>query len=258
MKTRLFALFVGAVALLPAAPAEAHALLINPPPLTSDDNAKSGPCGCYFGAGPEDPAEDGSPSACPANYKVTDLVAGSQLQVTWKETVQHTGKFRVAFSDKPIDTVLRADMNMGVLYDAADANGTSGGIISTTITVPNKPCQNCVIQMRQLMEGASTPYYYSCAAVNILPAGGSSSSAGAGTGGAGGAMGAGGATGMGGESGLGGQGSIIAGPAPIEQTEASGYCSMSPGKTGDTAAMGFFMVVIGSIAARRNRTTKNA
>jgi hypothetical protein len=257
MKTRLFALFVGAVALLSATAAEAHSLLINPPPLTSDDNAKSGPCGCYFGAAPEDPAEDPSPTACPASYKVTDLVAGTPLQVTWKETVQHTGKFRVAFSDKPIDTATRADMDLGVLYEAADTNGTSGGIISATITVPNKPCQNCVIQMRQYMEVASTPYYYSCAAVNILPAGGSSSGAGAGAG-AGGAGGATGTGGAGGESGLGGQGSIIAGPAPIDQPGASGYCSMSSGKTGDTAALGFFMVVLGSIAARRKRTTKNA
>src|SRR5689334_14674254 len=128
MKSTYFAFFTGAALLLCAGQAGAHSLLMNPPPLTNDDNAKAGPCGCYFGAGPEDPAEDASATACPASgYKVTELVPGQTLQVTWKETVQHNGKFRVALSTKPINTVTRADMNNGVLYEAADSNTVSGG-----------------------------------------------------------------------------------------------------------------------------------
>ena len=230
MKSRIFMTFVGAASLFAAARVEAHALLINPVPLTNDDNAKSGPCGCYFGAAPEDPAEDPSPTACPGTFKVTDLVAGSQLQVTWKETVQHTGKFRVAISSKSIDTVSRADMDQGVVYEAADMNANAGGIISTTITVPDTPCQNCVIQFRQYMETASTPYYYSCAAINITSAGSAaSSSSSAATTGAGGGMG--GASGVGGGGELGGNDAVIAGPAPLQQTQASGYCNASPGKS---------------------------
>jgi MYXO-CTERM domain-containing protein len=255
MKARIEAMFAGAALLLSAARADAHALLINPPPLTNDDNAKSGPCGCYFGAAPEDPAEDPSPTACPGSFKVTDLVAGSQLQVTWKETVQHTGKFRVSISSKPIDTAKIADMEPGVLYDAADTNSVAGGIISATITVPDTPCENCVLQFRQYMETASTPYYYSCAAINITSPGSSaSSSASSGTTGAGGMGGASG-VGGGGETGDGGSG-IIAGPAPIPQTQASGLCSASAGKAGSPGVIGLSLLGLVGIVARRRRLSR--
>lgn len=252
MKARIEAMFAGAALLFTAARAEAHALLINPPPLTSDDNAKSGPCGCYFGAGPEDPTEDSTPTACPGTFKVTDLVAGSQLQVTWKETVQHTGKFRVAISSKAIDTVTRADMDQGVVYEAADMNSVAGGIISTMITVPDTPCQNCVIQFRQYMEVASTPYYYSCAAINITSAGSGASSSSSSSGGMSGTGGMGGASGVGGgsDTGAGGDG-IIAGPAPLQQTQAAGYCSASAGKTGSPAVIGLSLLGLFALGLRR-------
>lgn len=249
MKRRVSALSVLAACLLSQASAHAHALLINPVPLTSDDNAKSGPCGCYFGAGPEDPAEDSSPSACPGNFTVTDLVPGSKLQVTWKETVQHTGKFRVAFSDKQIDTVTRADMDQGVLYEGDDTNSNAGGLISATITVPNKPCQNCVLQFRQYMETASTPYYYSCAAVNVVDMG--SSSSGGASSSSGGMMGTGGSGGAGGGGELGGDYSTMAGPAPIEQTQTSGYCSVSLTRAPVGAELGFFFFALSALALRR-------
>lgn len=251
MKSRLFAFSMLGAFLAVEANASAHAVLINPPPLTNDDNAKSGPCGCYFGAGPEDPTEDPSPTACPASFKVTDLVAGSQIQVTWKETVLHTGKFMVAFSDKQIDTVTKAEMEAGTIYNQTDNNNVQGGLVSTTITVPNKPCQNCVIQFRQLMDAASTPYYYSCAAVNVTMPSGSSSSGGTGSSSSGGTGGTGGMGGTGGANGEGGDYSIIAGPAPIDQTQASGYCSMRQTGAPRGTELGFVALALGSIALRR-------
>jgi len=251
MQSRFSALLCASL-LFVAARADAHSLLINPPPLTNDDNAKAGPCGCYFGAGPEDPNEDTTATACPSTYKVTDIEAGSQLQVTWKETVNHTGKFRVSFSDKPIDTVTRANMDAGVLYEADDANTVSGGVVSAMITVPDVPCTNCVIQLRQFMSGATKPYYYTCAAVNVLAAGSSasssSSSASSGAGGGGGGSG-----GSGGDPGsdTGSGESICPGPAPIQQTTASGYCSVSPGSEGSPAVIG--MGILGILAMRWRR-----
>jgi hypothetical protein len=176
MHFRSFAIVMGLSLAFVATNAEAHILMMNPSPVTTDDNAKSGPCGCYFGAGPEDPNEDGTALACPAGYKTTSLVAGSQVQVAWKETVNHTGKFRVAVSTKPINLVTRAELDGSVLYDGNDTNGVNGGLVSTTITVPDTPCTNCVLQLRQFMEGAAKPYYYTCAAIDITIPGGSSSS----------------------------------------------------------------------------------
>ncbi len=165
----------------------AHTRLMNPAPLTQDDNAKAGPCGCFFGAGPEDPAEDGSPLACPADFPVTTLQAGTALTVTWQETVNHNGDFRVAFSPKTPDATKKADVDANILMEIPDENGTAGATISGQITVPSAPCELCILQLRQFMVGAAQPYYYSCAAVKIVaddPGSSSSSGSGGSAGGA--------------------------------------------------------------------------
>ncbi|MDI1447558.1 SCE4755 family polysaccharide monooxygenase-like protein [Polyangium sp. 6x1] len=257
MHFRTPSLFAFAAVLFAGSSAFAHALLMNPPPLTNDDNAKSGPCGCYFGAGPEDPAEDGTAAACPASgYKVTDLVVGQQVQVTWKETVNHNGKFRVSISTKAIDTVTRADLDGAVYYEAADANSQSGGLVSATLTVPDTPCQNCVLQLRQYMEGAAKPYYYSCAAINITDpnASGSASSSTAASSSSS-SSGAGGAGGAGG-SGMGGSipDDVGPGPAPFQENEPSGLCSASPSAPGSPAALALVLAgLVARVARKKSR-----
>src|SRR5204863_4335730 len=52
----------------------AHSLLVEPRPISDNDDAKSGPCGCYFGAAPES-NEDPSPQRCPVTFPTTELVA---------------------------------------------------------------------------------------------------------------------------------------------------------------------------------------
>lgn len=255
MHSRTLAILAGLSFAFVGTNAHAHALLMNPPPLTSDDNAKSGPCGCYFGAGPEDPAEDGTASACPAGYKTTVLEGGTQLQVTWKETVNHSGKFRIALSTKPINLVTRADLDAAVVYEGDDTNTVSGGLISKTITLPDKPCTNCVIQLRQFMMGATKPYYYSCAAIDITSSSMSSSSSSTGAsssssgdGGTGG-MGTGGATGTGGTGEE--QNVIGAGPAPMEQPHVAGACSVSSSDAGSSESFGWTILGLAVLALRR-------
>ncbi|HVK68683.1 MAG TPA: SCE4755 family polysaccharide monooxygenase-like protein [Polyangium sp.] len=254
MDSRASALLAFAAVLFAGSSAFAHAVLMNPQPLTNDDNAKSGPCGCYFGAGPEDPAEDSSASACPASgYKVTDLVVGQTVQVTWKETVNHNGKFRVAISTKSIDTVKRADLDASVFYEGADANSQSGGLVSTTITVPDTPCENCVVQLRQYMEGASKPYYYSCAAINIVDPNASGSSSSSST-----AASSSSSTGAGGAGGAGGGGmggsipdDVGPGPAPFQENQPSGICSASPSAPGSPAALALVLAGLVARVARK-------
>lgn len=254
MPFKSFSIVAGLSFLFVATNAHAHALLMNPPPVINDDNAKSGPCGCYFGGGPEDPNEDTTASACPAGYKTTQLTAGSKVQVAWKETVNHSGKFRVAVSAKPINLVTRADMDASVLYEGDDTNTVSGGLVNTTITVPDTPCTNCVLQLRQFMSGAQKPYYYTCAAIDIVSASGSSSSS-SGAAASSSSSGGGGNGGTGGASGTGGDGGnenvIGAGPAPMDQPQVSGACRVNGSGEGSSATLWLTLSGLFVLALRR-------
>ncbi len=249
-----------AVAFLGAArAAAAHTLLVNPPPLIADDNAKSGPCGCYFGAGPEDPTEDGTATTCPVEYLTTELVAGSQLTVSWKETVQHDGTFRLAFSPLPVSGVVKADLDVGVLYEKTDENTVAGATITATLTVPSEPCADCTLQLRQLMTGSTNPYSWSCAAITIVPAG--TTSSGLATSGAGGASGVGGA-GQGGSTsspaGAGGNESTAAGVAVPPPPLKTGACSAVPlGDTSPFSAGVLLAAIAMTRCARRASRTLN-
>jgi hypothetical protein len=219
----------------------AHTLLMDPPPVTGDDDAKSGPCGCEFGGDP----------ACPASYPKTVLTAGETYIVKWKETVNHTGSFRLAFATKPVDQVVGADLDANILYDETDDNNTAGATLTTTIVVPDTPCAACTLQLRQFMEGAANPYYYSCASVQILAPGGTGGAGPTGstsTSGSGPSSGAGGA-GQGGDTGEGGStGPGLATPPPVIQT---GSCS-----AGGEASGALWMCVTGALgiaAALRRR-----
>lgn len=260
MLARTFAILAGLSVSFVVSNASAHSLLMNPPPVINDDNAKSGPCGCYFGGGPEDPNEDNTATACPAGYKTTALTAGSQVQVTWKETVNHAGKFRVALSTKPINLVTRADLDNAILYEGDDNNSTDGGLVSTMITIPNTPCTNCVLQLRQFMQGAAKPYYYTCAAIDITSPGGSSSS----SSGDGGSSSGGGGSGMGGAGGSNGAGNtggvenvIGAGPAPIDAPHVSGACGVVLPHGGRSTALWWVAAGVFVLALRRRSSVPN-
>lgn len=259
MKSTLLSAAVALSALALSQTTQAHTLLVDPPPLTSNDGAKSGPCGCEVGGEPP----------CSADYKTTELKAGQQITVTWKETIQHTGKFRLAFSSKPVTAVSGADLEANILYDKADQNSMAGATLTASITVPSTPCESCTLQLRQLMEGAANPYYYSCASIRIVAddasssssssssaatgAGGSTSSGEPGSGGAGGA-------GQGGAPGSGEGGSTGPGLAPPETPIEVGGCSVggAPAGSASSNALGLFTaaaVVAGAITrlARRRR-----
>jgi hypothetical protein len=230
-----------------ARPAAAHALLTVPTPLTQDDNAKAGPCGCYFGAGPEDPAQDGTPLPCPADFAVTTLEAGTELTVEWKETVNHNGDFRIAFSPKAPDQTAMADTDANILMEMPDQNDTAGATLTQKITVPSEPCDLCILQLRQFMMNAAQPYYYSCAAVKIVAPATSTST---GTGGAGGAGPA--STGAGASSPTGDMISSGAGLADPDPQVAEG-CSATPRGKANAGALSILGLAVAAGALRRLR-----
>lgn len=235
--------------------ASAHTKLLDPAPLTENDNAKSGPCGCYFGA-PETPGEDGSPEECPGTYAITEVTVGQQIQVAWLETINHNGAFRLAISGKPIDQLKKADADGAVVYDEPDNNTDTATPLTTTITIPDVPCDNCALQLRQDMGGT---FYYSCAALKILPAGGegggsaTSSTTGSGAGGGSSSTG----SGAGGDPTSATSGGFEStGPGMAETSEpldTSGSCAAgSPsGESSTGGALFVAGLALAAVAARR-------
>lgn len=228
--------------------AHAHTLLVSPPPLTQDDSAKVGPCGCEFGGDP----------ACPANFTTTTLTAGATVTIKWKETVNHTGNFRLAFSSNPPDQSTGADFDADVLYDKADGNSVAGATLSTTITVPKTPCDPCTIQLRQFMAGAANPYYYSCASVRIVEPPSSSSSSSGDASGGGDPTGGGGGAGQGGDPNLGEGGSTGPGEATPATPIATGSCAAGGSSPGAWAVFAAASIALVTRARRKGRPRPSA
>lgn len=142
--------FLLSLAALSAAPsrAAAHTLLLAPAPRSNADGLKLGPCGNV------------PRTATPSRFN-----AGATLTVSWRETVEHPGNYRIAFA--PADD---AGFNDNVLADLiADTGGAAPHEYSTTITLPSTPCTGCTLQLSQYMSDSMTRYF-SCADIELLAA----------------------------------------------------------------------------------------
>lgn len=159
-----------------AFPAVAHIKLLLPDSFQITDAygspQKSEPCG---GAGT-------------ASNAVTTVVAGSQLTVSWSETILHPGYFRIGIARSPGDFVTPTPvLNQGgsncasspteanpaypTLVDGLFQHSTASpnGMWSTTVTVPMMACDNCTLQLMQFMSSHAPPcYYYQCATLRIV------------------------------------------------------------------------------------------
>ena len=145
--------------MISAAPAQAHIAMSSPRPRSAAQ--KAGPCGA---AG----------SARSAN--ITTYQPGETITVTWTETVDHPGHFRIAFDDDGTDGLLDprqpTDNYPFTLVDRiADK---VGGMYSQQVTLPTTPCANCTLQLMQVMQ-VNAPYnsfYWQCADIVIAGDGG--------------------------------------------------------------------------------------
>lgn len=140
------------IAMLYTEMARAHARFVLDgvvPPRSTSDGIKTGPCGNI--------ARSQNP---------TTLNAGQQITVEWEETIDHPGSYRIAFSpanDQGFDE--------NVLYDAIDTQ--DGGSLphqySASITLPNMTCEECTLQLIQVMTDRNPPtLYYSCADIRLI------------------------------------------------------------------------------------------
>ena len=134
--------------------AHAHAVMIDPPPRDPDE-IKIAPCG---GVGP----------TSAGGAQRTRLQAGSTITVTFKETIQHPGYFRIAFSP---DGLTGFDEHILVPMIA----DTDGEDYSAPVQLPTTPCDACSLQLIQCMDATLPPVascnnYYSCSDI-VLTAG---------------------------------------------------------------------------------------
>lgn len=131
--------------------------------------------------------------------RVTTFRPGETITVTWMETINHPGWFRIAF--QPNGDVFGIPPatagSCGVACPAGVANcnfptqpqegadGANGsivlkdriadGMLSTQITLPNMECDNCTLQFIQVMtdkcpytiDAASDDIYFNCADIKL-------------------------------------------------------------------------------------------
>ena len=184
--------------------ASAHIQLNAPKPRTT--GLKSGPCG--------DPGSTRSANVC-------EFRPGATIVISWDETVEHPGHFRIAFDQDGNDDFVNptgfddTSGGPGVLIDGIADRDVSGGDRTYTqeIQLPNVECDNCTLQVIQVMSdkppydgsAAGNDIYYQCADVTLSATAPAEPADGCAVGGTGGSdAGAGGSGGDGGDDSSGG------------------------------------------------------
>lgn len=152
---------LAALGLVLSAPfANAHITLMSPKPRNSDQ--KEGPCGV---AGDKRGAT------------VTTFKSGETITVQWKETVSHTGHFRISFDedgqDGFVDPKSYTDLKTTptvLVDDIKDKTGTQ--VYTQQVTLPDVECDRCTLQVIQVMTdkppyGDGNDIYYQCADLTL-------------------------------------------------------------------------------------------
>ncbi|MCC6554101.1 MAG: lytic polysaccharide monooxygenase [Polyangiaceae bacterium] len=176
MRRLLIGSLTFAAAISAGAVTQAHIELMYPPPRHPLD-LKVGPCGV---------ANDSR------GDNITYLEPGAAITVTWDETIDHPGHYRIMFaedgSDFPVpaafdDSCTPGDVTNGVHCLADPIEDLPNGPSYThDVTLPDIECQNCTLQLIQMMTdkapyGDGNDIYYSCADL-VLGAGAGGSGAG--------------------------------------------------------------------------------
>jgi hypothetical protein len=137
-----------------AGTAHAHIQLRSPAARTTAQ--KAGPCGDAGSA---------------RGSTVTRFQPGETITVEWDETVDHPGHFRIAFDDSGDDAFINPmrstdNFSFTLMEPIADK---VGGHYTQQITLPTTPCENCTLQLMQIMQ-TTEPYnsfYWQCADIAI-------------------------------------------------------------------------------------------
>jgi MYXO-CTERM domain-containing protein len=154
---RLLLSAIGSAVVLIGGTASAHISLTSPAPRTADQ--KAGPCGV---------------SGSVRGSNVTSFAPGETITVTWKETVEHPGHYRISIDmdgneftnpNNPNDAFPET-----MVEPIADrVVNSSNNTYSQEVTLPMQTCENCTLQLVQVMT-TSVPYnsfYFQCADIRI-------------------------------------------------------------------------------------------
>lgn len=146
---------------------------------------KGGPCGPGGG-------DDIEPM--PLSAAINTFEVGETIALEWTETVAHPGHFRVAFAEdrndlKDPDLQIDGSCNYdeSKLPTGAHGNVLADGLFlrsrtgprdeanktfTTQVTLPDKPCEKCTLQLIQFMENHPPAcIYYHCADIRLVPKG---------------------------------------------------------------------------------------
>lgn len=142
--------------------ASAHITMTSPTPRTTDN--KAGPCGA---------------AGSTRGSHVATFAPGETITVEWDETIDHPGHYRIAFDNDGDDVFINPstpDDNypFTLMEPIPDKDG---GHYTQAITLPTTLCNNCTLQLMQIMT-TDVPYnsfYYQCADITIAEGGGSGS-----------------------------------------------------------------------------------
>jgi uncharacterized protein (TIGR03382 family) len=238
----------GLLSLGVASSASAHIGLTSPKPRPNGD-LKTAPCG-----------------TAPKGAPVATFEPGEMIKVTWDETIQHPGHFRIAIDSDgedfgmmtgfdDIKTDLPFDLGNGAMVLVDDIADKTGPVFGNTpyeqmVELPDMECASCTLQVIQVMTdkppwGNGDDLYFECADITLkrkaggtAGAGGSAGMAGGGSGGMGGSAGGGAASGMGGMTVAGASGTMAGaaaggttGDAPIAGTTPSAGQAAPPPMT---------------------------
>ena len=144
---------LGLASLFVSGTAAAHIAMTSPAPRGTDQ--KAGPCG---------------KAGSTRGTNVAEFAPGETINVEWDETVDHPGHYRIAFDDDGNDFTNpnNPDDNFPTTMVEPIAD-KAGGHYSQSITLPTTPCENCTLQLIQVVTTA-VPYnsfYFQCADIRI-------------------------------------------------------------------------------------------
>jgi len=167
--TRVVGLPAVAFGLLLAPAAAAHIDMIQPPPREvgssrePNSDLKQGPCGQI---------------ATGRTSRVSVYEPGETIEVTWRETINHRGYYRVAFDRDGEDAfptfagpgrgaqgidpreLCPVDGQVILAYELEDGQRETQTL---RVTLPDVECERCTLQVVQYMFDANNPYYFQCA-----------------------------------------------------------------------------------------------
>ncbi len=122
--------------------------------------------------------------------RVTTYKPGQTIMVTWQETINHPGYFRISFQPNgDVFEIPKPDAANANSYPTEDLTGMTDaatgsiilkdriadGTLMAEITLPNMECDNCTLQFIQVMtdkppytaDAASDDVYFNCADITL-------------------------------------------------------------------------------------------